>query len=71
MSQFPETARDQAVKDMNALRAEFDGLSDQYLARELNRIDVISRQAASNVARIRTEMMRRALITQEEASDAD
>ena len=66
MSKFPETAHDQAVKDMNALRAEFDGLSDQYLARELDRIEVISRQAVSDVARVRAEMMRRALVTQKE-----
>jgi hypothetical protein len=64
---MPEVASAQAAKDMAALRDEFEGLSDAYLSREADRFNDIEREALSAARRVRSELMRRALVSFKEA----
>jgi hypothetical protein len=64
---MPEVASAQAAKDMAALRDEFEGLSDAYLSRKVARFNEIERKALSDAGRVRSELMRRALVSFKEA----
>lgn len=62
MPQFTEDARKRSIKYMDSLREEFDGLSDDFLLREAERIEDIAKRAKSDAGRLRSEMRRRALV---------